>query len=332
MGKQSNNCRPFQKKPDDQKNDHLELDRNPAAHWHAAVKKLSGDTLIRVSLINQHERDKDKAVAGERHCKGAHATSFYYKKSENRMYQLPAAWVNMYTVKQWVDANGGKPWSMDTGAFFGTLSKIFQTGLKCEQKWIAFKQIFMPPVGHLTPTDFSAWAIPPIFAKLEGHAQITQSTTCQNPDNEWYTEPNKAFKSPYWRDIIFLHRPLPDAKCAEMVEKIQGKATKGSKAGCKTALIEESGIDAHSMRFRKKQPCGKGADGHEEHDEASDGNDAEESAINKHHAHSAHQHHSHHPRHARIRNGDEASAQAEDRGASDLSGSTDHSNIGTLRA
>ena len=195
--KETQNCVPFQKNKEGKANDHLVLDRNPAKHWEHAVGKLAGDTLVRVSLINQHERDKNKAVNEKRHCKGAHATSFYYKKSQDRMYQLPAAWVNMYTVKQWVDANGGKPWSMPAKSFFSTLAQLFESGVKCEDKWTAFKTIFMPPKGHLKPKDFSSWAIPPIFAKLEGHAQITEQTNCANPDDEWYTEPNKAFKSPY---------------------------------------------------------------------------------------------------------------------------------------
>jgi hypothetical protein len=53
---ESENCRPF-KKNEAGAQTHLKMDRNPADHWKESMLKLKQDSMVRIALINQHERD-----------------------------------------------------------------------------------------------------------------------------------------------------------------------------------------------------------------------------------------------------------------------------------
>ena len=222
---ETKNCKPYQKERDEAA---LRINRNPGDHMASAMDAIKTDSMVRVALINQHERNKDTAKTEERKCKGAHALSFYVRPSEKAIYQLPSAWVNMYTSRMWVDSHESKPWKMSLADFRKNARELFLESTEasvetCKNKWASFKKIFMPPAGKgKMKQDFSAWPIPPVFAKLEGHAHITKETSCSSDKDkeEWYTEPNHKYKNPYWRELIFVITPMTEDACIDRVNRI----------------------------------------------------------------------------------------------------------------
>ena len=337
------NCVPYRNK--DEGAAKLKMGRNPGEHMASAMDAITTDSMVRVALINQHERNKDTAAAEERKCKGAHALSFYVRPSEKAIYQLPSAWVNMYTSRMWVDSHASKPWRMSLTEFRMNARELFLESTEanvqtCKDKWASFKKIFMPPVGQgKMKEDYSAWPIPPVFAKLEGHAHITKETSCSSDKDkeEWYTEPNSKYKNPYWRELIFVITPMTEDACIERVNriaKIGGGAEMGGGGGeGKTTLLKKTWAKMVGAK-KKKIPCKTGegqaflemqdtdpdappctpaeeSKGSEEGTEAAAEKAGEGSTPNLHsHHHGKHHHHHHHHHHGKHHT-EQAQAQQE---------------------